>query len=340
MTVSLTIDGVEINGVDGRRLHGQIGNSNIGGHTKELAMSGLITGTDVADLQDKWQTAKDACNTRDKRVAVTITSGETPLLEEFFPGDGKTTGLITYISGDPTRVGSATTMPFTVFVTASEVITTPSASGPGEQTQEFKGQVGSWRLMKVLSDARTEARVLTISFATLFDKEAYGPFNFSTVVAQGGKARFQFGAGDLAGISFKAGQKLFVSASTQYDVTHTITAIDVANDRILTDTTFTGTDSGTALIGEATSPQEVYDASRDDLLVLLGVGADGMRDTTTGMVLVNESVEDQGDLISIVLNAEWVEKSYDDDVRNYQLALNISEIPDWPDDVEAGLPPK
>lgn len=340
MTVSITIDSVEINGVDGRRLHGQISDTNVGGTIREVGISGLLTGTDVADLQDKWQTAKDVCNTRDKHCVISIDGSASGFLEEFFSGDGKTTGIVTYITGDTSRVGTATTMPFTLFITVTEVIVVPSSGGgsAGEVVETFDGQVGEWRLMKVFSDARTESRIMTIDFGLLYDPDAFGPFNFTAVASNGGKAEFEFGAGDLTGILFKVGQKLIVSASVNYDATHTITAISAATNKITTDTVFTSTDTGTASIGEADTPQEVYDAARAGLLTLLGVGADGTRDTTTGLVLTNETVEDKGDLLMTVLNAEWVEKSYDDNIRNYQLSLNTSEIPDWPD--EAGPRPQ
>jgi len=338
MTVSVTIDSVEINGADGRRLHGQIGDTNIGGTTREVSLSGLLTGTSVEDLQTKWQTAKDACNTRDKHCVISIDGSASGFLEEFFTGDGETTGIITYITGDTTRIGTATSMPFTLFITVTTVITIPSGGGSGaaDPVVEFEGQVGEWRLMKVYSDARTEARILTVTFGLLYDAGAYGPFNFVSVADLAGKADFQFGAGDLTGLTFKAGQKLIVSASVNYDSTHTITAIDTGTDIISTETTFTSTDTGTASIGESDTPQEVYDAARAGLLSLLGVGADGTRDGTTGLVLTNESVEDSGDVLTTVLNAEWVEKSYDDDIRNFQIAMNTSELPDWPEDTEAG----
>lgn len=339
MTVSITIDSVEINGSDGRRLHGQISDTNIGGTTREVSISGLLTGTDVADLQDKWQTAKDVCNTRDKHCVISIDGTASGFLEEFFTGDGKTTGIITYITGDTTRIGTATTMPFTIFITVSEVITIPTGSGLGAPVVEFEGQVGEWRLMKVLSDARTESRILTITFGLIYDETALGPFNFVSVANLAGKADFQFGAGDLAGITFAAGMKLIVSSSTNYDATHVVTAVDTGTDIVTTETVFTSTDTGTATIGTVDTPQEVYDASRTGLLTLLGVGTDGTRDSTTGLVLTNETIEDKGDLLTTVLNAEWVEKSYDDDVRNFQIALNTSELPDWPEDAEAGERP-
>lgn len=338
MAVSLTIDSVEVNGVDGRRLHGQIVDSNIGGTVREVSISGLLTGTDIDDLQSKWQTAKSVCNTRDKHVTVSIDSSSTGNLEEFFTGDGKTTGIVTYITGDLSRIGTATSMPFTLHVTVTEVIAVPSGggSGAGDVVEKFAGQVGDWRLMKVLSDSRTESRILTINFGLLYDPLSLGPFNFTAVASNGGKAEFEFGAGDLTGITFAPGMKLVVSSSTNYDAVHTVVGITVATNKVLTETTYTSTDTGTATIGEVDTPQEVYDSARSGLLTLLGVGADGKRDSTTGLVLMNETIEDKGDLLVTILNAEWVEKSYDDDIRNYQIALNTSELADWPDSPEAG----
>lgn len=330
MSVSFKIDGVEINGVGGVRLHGQVADSRTAEGVREVAIAGLLTGSTVTDLQTKWNTLSDTVNTRDKSVQVSIDSTATSYLEEFFLSDGKTTGIVTFVSGDPTRIGTATSMPIMLYVMSQEYVAEGVSGGTAGITTKYLGQVGSWRLMKVFSDARVESRVLTISFGTRFDKTAYGSFNFTAVSDVGGFAKFTFGSGNMSGITFKAGMKLFVSGSTNYNGTWEVTAVDTGADTVTTKAVYSGTDTGAALIGEATTPAEVYDSARSSLLTLLGVGVNGTRDTTTGLVLTNESKEETNDLIDVVLNAEWTEKSYDGDIRNVQIALQRVEIPDWP----------
>lgn len=335
MAVSVKIDGVEVNGVDGRRLHGQITDSRSALELREIVVAGLITGSTVTDLQTKWETAKSVCNTINKSAQVSIDSAATNFLEEFFLSDGKTTKIETYISGDISRIGTATTMPFVLFIRVSEYVATPTGGNAGV-TPRYQGQVGDWRLMTIYNEARVESRVLTISFATLFDDDAYGPFTISSVEDVGGKARFVV---TTAPPAYTVGMKLFVSGSTLYNQTHVVTAVDVGNKKVTVDTAYAGNDTGTALIGEATSPQDVYDTARATLLTdVLGVGTDGTRDSTTGLVLSNETVEVQNDIVNVVLNAEWTEKSYDADVRNLSIAVQRVELPDWPS-VNAGPAP-
>jgi len=338
MSVSFKIDDVEVNGTGGVRLHGQVADSRTAEGIREIAIAGLLTGSSTTDLQTKWDTLKTTVNTRDKSVQVSVDGTATNYLEEFFLSDGKTTGIVTFVSGDPTRIGTGTSMPIVMYVMAQEYVAEAVSGGTAGITSKYLGQVGDWRLMKIFSDARVESRVLTISFGTLFDKEAYGSYNFTAVSDVGGFAKFTFGSGDMGGITFKQGMKLFVSGSTNYNGTWEVTAVDTGADTVTTKAVYSGTDTGAAIIGEATAPTEVYDNARSSLLTLLGVGADGTRDTTTGLVLSGESKEEHNDLIDVVLNAEWTEKNYDGDIRNVQIALQRVEIPDWPSQ-GAGDPP-
>lgn len=338
MAVSFKIDGNEINGVDGRRCHGQIVDTRTGAGIREISISGLITGTSVQNLQDLWEAAKVACNTTDKGVTVKIDSSTTNYLEDMFSGDGRTVKIFTFISGDERRIGTGTTMPFIVTAVVSEALIAPSTGTSPAGLTTYKGQVGDWKKTITYSEARIESRGFVAQFATFFDKEAYGPFTISSVANDSGFAQFVV---TTAPPTFKVGQRLYVSGGTLYNNVHEITAIDVGNKKITTATSFAGTDTGVANLGEATTPQENYENNRAAILAdQLGVGTDGTRDTTTGLVLLGESTGQEQDLYTVILNSGWVEKSYDDDIRNLSIAFSEAYTTDWPNLAAAGDPPE
>jgi len=337
MAISYTIDGIELNGVDGRRLHGQIINSRTGSGIRDLSVAGILTGTTTADLQDKWAALKLICNVRDKKITVKIDSTTTNFYEEIFPGDGTTQRTVTFISADESRLGSATTLPFVVTTVADENIPQVATGGSGNVTR-YQGQVGDWRLTTTYSEARVESRAFIAQFSTVFDKEAYGPFTINSVEDVGGKARFVLATTPP---SFKSGQRIYISGSTLYNGVHDITAVDTGTKKVTTATNYSGSDTGAAIVGEATTPQENYTAVRDSILTeRLGTGAGGIRNATTGLVLVGESVGLENDTYTVILNSTWIEKSYNDNIKNISISVSLMEQNDWPNDPSAGAPPK
>ncbi|MCZ7608496.1 MAG: hypothetical protein M5U25_21125 [Planctomycetota bacterium] len=330
MAVSYTVDGTEVNGSGGRRLHGQITDIRTA-TTREISCHGILYASTTESLHERWGLAQQLFNKKDKRVTVKIDSTTESFLEDIFPGDGRTITLESYITGDITRIGTATSMPFQIVTTVSEVLPNITTGKPASPNQvKYKGQVGDWRRTITYNEARVQSRGYFVQFARLYDKEAYGSFNIVGVTNVGGYAVFELATAPPA-YDAEKDQKLYVSGTTNYDTVHEITAIDVGNKKVTTTTPWSADETGTCYLGEATTPQELYALVRTDILNdQLGTGDDGERDATTGLVLTGETQGLEADILTVLLTSEWVEKNYDDDIRNLSIALSKSEAPDWP----------
>lgn len=339
MAVSFTINGTEVNNTDGRRLHGQINDIRTA-TTRELSCNGILTAATTELLQERWETAQQAFNQKDKRVTAKIDSSTVSFLEDFFPGDGRTINIETFITGDISRLGTATSMPFRVVAIVSEILPNITTTKPNSPTQvKYRGQVGDWRKTVTFGESRVESRGYIVQFARLYDKEAYGQFNIVGITNVGGFAVFELATAPPA-FDETLDQKLFVSGTTNYNTVHDITAIDVGTKKVTTTTPWSADETGVCYLGEATTPEELYAAVRGDILSdQLGVGTEGTRDSTTGLVLTGETKGVEADTLTVILTSEWTEKSYDDDIRNLSISLSKSETTDWPTIQGAGDPP-
>lgn len=339
MATQITIDGINVGGTGGRTIYGQINNTFDSSGIRVLSCSIMIEGSSASDLQDKWETAKAAFIKKDKRITITLDSSVTNYFEDIFPGDGRTQSCFSYIGMDPDEISTATNLYCTLTIAAQQSeITPPATTSPSNPNKlpQFKGQIGSYKLTTLLNEARIESRALLINIGTVYNKSAYGPFNITSVESAGGKARFILDS--VGGITtFTDDMKLYVSGTTNYNGTHIITAIDVGTKKITTDTTWTGTDTGTVLIGEATRPEDVYTEIRSSLLSLIGIDSDGSRNSTTGLVLSGETSDRTNEGIVFLLSSEWVQKDYNDAIRNFQLGIEVTEVPEWNE--EAGIKP-
>ncbi len=334
MADQITIDGTNVDGVDGRTINGQIINQFSSDGLRTIECGLIITGSTSTDLQDKWETAKEALQVRDKRITVTLDTSATNNYEDIFPGDGVTQSNFCWLTIDPTEPSTDTVLYCRLVIAAQqgEFLPTSTSTPSGDNTlPQFKGQIGSYKLTTMYSEARTESRALLINVGTVYDKEAYGPLTINTVESAGGKARFVLAS--LGGItSFTDDMKLYVSGTTNYNGTHIITSIDVGNLKITTDTTFTATDTGTCLVGEATRPEDVYAEIKTSLLDLVGVDADGDRNATTGLALAGETIDRTNEGLTILLQSEWVEKEYHEAIRGLQIGIERYETPEWHQD--------
>lgn len=336
MSMSLTINSQEINGTGGRRLHGFIHDTRSPSGIREILILGAVTGSDSEDLNDKWKATQELCREFSPRVVIKPDSTTTNNLIDIFAGDGTTVQLTTFVSADTTRAPSATTYPFILHIIASENVPTGSGGNPNDPLI-FQGQVGDWKLTTTFNDARVESRALMISFGSTFDEDAYGPFTINSVSNEGGKARFNLAALDEDAI----GQTFYVSGSTLYDGPHEVTDLNEGSNYIDTNTTYAGDDTGTGMLGATVEPETNYDAARSSLLTdLLGTEADGSRGSTTGLVLSGESKGLENDVITVILSSDWVEREYNTALRSFQMGVTVADVPDWPDDPNAGFPPK
>jgi hypothetical protein len=333
--MSVEIDGVELNLQGGRRFHGPVHELKSPGGIKEVIVSGLLTGSNGDDLNLKWAETKLACTQLGARVRVKPDSTTPSSLVDCFPGDADgTIQVSTFVSSDPTRVPTATSYPFTLHIVATLNIVT--GGGGGTPPGRFEGQVGDYRLTTAYNDARVESRALIASFGSLFDKDASGPFTIDSVSNVGGKARF-----NLASLpDGTSGPTIYVSGSNLYDGPHVITEIDTDADQVVTSTAYAGDDAGTCMIGETTPPEEHYTAARESLLQQIGCDSDGSRNTTTGLVLASESFGKEAETLTVFLASVWTEREYNAALRSFQMAVEVIDVPDWPDDPEAGPPPK
>jgi hypothetical protein len=335
----VNIDNTEIADSD-RTLHGPISEENVGG-TTTVKVGLHIKGDTHEETEANWQAAKIAVNKLNARVFVSGQTLGSVFQLDVFPGDGVTFATRCTLSKDTARASTAYAMWGIITITIDQVVP-PSGSGPtpgggGSTRPVFEGQVGDWRLVKTFNEGGVELRSLAVSLGTLFDKEAAGPLAFSAVVSEGGFARFQFAS--LAGVTAAKATMLYVSGAPAYNGPHEIESIDVALFRITTRTVFSADASGTALIGEQTSPQENLDAQFDDLLALLGVGADGKRDGTTGLVLSDWTHDEQREVITVVLNAQWVQADWNDAIRGLTVSTEVTQVEAWSAEPEAGAAP-
>lgn len=339
---------VEIDGNDvhsfasgvGVKLHGQVNDARTSTGLREFAIQGVLHGSTAADLDARWDALRLLCATREKRVRIWRVDGTSTTSADIRPGDGTTQNVLTYVTADPNRVATATTLPFILFVAAQEYETATAGGGGGGSgaPQTFAGQSGSWRLTKTYSDAGIESRALLISFGLDNDEEANGPFDFEAVTDVGGLARFDFEVGTVLP-AFAGGMRLKVGAGA-YMGTHDIVSIDVAQRRVQTSVAFGATGTGTAHVGEQTTGEEAYTAARNDLLALLGVGSGGARDSTTGLELTGESFGTENAFYTVLLSASWTEASYAAAAKNLRTAFTSAEVVDWPGDPDAGPPPR
>lgn len=335
----VTIDSVAIGGTGGRTIHGAWDEAEQGG-IRTYSIGVKVEGSTIAETEGRWLAAVAACSKRGVRVTATMDVAAGSVHFDRFPGDGITLTTECSLSKDRSRTSTGHAIWGVLTIRADGNLTagdTPTAGGDAGTRPTFEGQVGEWRLVKTFNEAGVESRSLAITFTTLFDQNAAGPLAFSAVVSAGGFARFQFAS--LAGVSVAAATMMYVSGNANYNGPHEIASIDVDNFRITTRTVWVADGTGTALIGEQTSPEENYLAQVSELRALLGVASDGGRDSNTGLTESGMTHDETRSTLTVVLTAHWVQEGLHSGIRSLSISHEVTNVAEWSAEPEAGESP-
>ena len=338
----INIDSTDINGIDGVRLHGQIADTISSSGIREIVIQGLIHGaTSSEDLDAKKELLANRCNRMDVRVFVKKKASDTTNYSDIYLGDGKTKRINVLVSQDPTRVATATSWPFIIAVTAIQSPSEPGGgsggSGGSGSDVRLQGQEGPYRLTTLFSESGTEARALLIGFSEYRDQKAAGNHAITSVVSDGGFAQLIFGTLPAEAATANI---VYVIGTGQYDGPHQITSVNQPAGTITIDVVYAGDSTGNADVGTITTPESLLESSKATLYGLIGVGAIGDRDATTGLALSGYSTVKESDVLVVYMSSDWSDVEYRSGVRGWQINFSESIVEDWPDDPLAGDAPK
>ena len=285
--MQIIVDNTNLDNGTSRRMLGQIKNTEAGGQKTVLATF-IITGDTATEFNQNWAAAQLAFNKKNPRVVLYCDDTATEQTEEISWLDGRHTEVNTSISWDPayTQTGRSAVCTFTC--TAVMTLPAPSAGG-GSVANEFKGQSGSIKLVKVYSTGGIKTRIVEAVFQTTYNATSGGTFTITTVASGTGGAAFTL-TGTLP--AFKVGQKIKVTGTTNYNGTHEI--ISISGQVVTVSKPFGSGESGltaSGTIGEATTGEENYTTAEPTLLTdYLLCDADGGRNTTNGYAFSGKTI--------------------------------------------------
>lgn len=327
--MQVTVNGVDVDNGTWRTLVGESFGDSMGDDgLRVCAADFYIEGDTPDELKQRYAATLAELIAQDVRITFNTDAATAGLDADMSPGDGIHTNTMTRVE----KVASVTQTAYRFHcrLYATAYISPPvRGTGVGTSVDLFAGEVGRRMFTKVHNAGRVESRTLLVEFLPTFDDEAEGPFTFTAVTDVGGLARFDFQVGTVLP-AFAAGHRLKVASGTGYVGIHVVTAIDVANRRVQTDSPYVATATGSAFVGEIIPADTHYQAARDELLDMLGTD-EGDRDSTTGLALVKETAEDAGDGQSLVilLQAEWGEADLGPEVRRQTITIIEEEPQAW-----------
>jgi hypothetical protein len=310
--MQIIVDNVNLDNTTSRRMLGQIKNTEAGGQKTVLATF-IITGDTATEFNQNWAAAQLAFNKKNPRVVLYCDDSATEHTEDISWLDGRHTEVNTSISWDPayTQTGRSAVCTFTC--TAIMTLPAPSAGG-GSVANEFKGQEGSIKLVKVYSTGGIKTRIVEAIFQTTYNATAGGTFVITTVSSGTGGAAFTL-TGTLP--AFKVGQKIKVTGTTNYNGTHEI--ISISGQTVTVSKPFGSGETGltaSGTIGEATTGEENYTTAEPTLLTdYLLCDNDGSRNTTNGFVFAGKTIRaidaEGGGVMATLTSTEMLQSDID-----------------------------
>lgn len=326
--MQLKVDEVQLDNGTWRRLVDQFDIRSMPGNgQKTVVCKFIITGDTPTELNTRWKQTRDDFIKTNPRVLVWADSSTTTPTEDISWFDGRHTSIETRVSWDygHTQTGLSIVC---LFICLAQEAQPPSSDN--SRTNQFRGQHGEIVISAAYSAGLISSRVVECQFVSTFQEGFAGPFTLTTVENDGsGKARFVFSGGPNLP-TFKIGQKITITGTTNYNGTHEVSAINNTTDKITTTLPFGIAESGlsgTGTLGQPTTGLENYIDAREDILSdYLLVETDGGWNGTEGLALTGETIKQDpdGQVVNVTLASSYmvIDLTAIPSVRAFEMAVS------------------
>lgn len=341
MAMQVTVDGNELDNGLWRHIVEDTGDDISLDNTRMLVVDFVVEGSTSTELTDRWNSTRDDFIKANPRCTFTLDDTQASLFADVSPNDGTHNTVKSTVG----VVGGKGQTNFSIYcrlyVEASVTLfNVGGATGSGATT--YTGLSNKVMRTKTLDSGRVQSRDLLVTFVPTYDEDGgLGTATINSVETASGKARFVI---DEVPPTYAEGMRLEVSSSTTnngdgYAGVHLITAIDVGNKKITTDTAFDGDETGSGTIGELTTGETNYQNARSSILTdLLGVESDGSRDSTTGLYLALEKSEHDDkneNQVTVLLQVRFSETEFTG-LNNAQRDLDVEIMETEPSEWDPG----
>ncbi len=338
MGLQVNVDGNDLDNGSWRYIVEGVGDDISLDNTRMLVIDFVIEANDAATLSTRWQSTRDDFIKANPRATINLDDTQGELFADVSQNDGVHTVTKTTVGVVGGKGQTDYSLYCRLFIEASVTLFNQGgATGSGGTT--YTGLIDKINRVTTYDAGRTEGRDLLMTFGATFDDD--GGLTVATVVSvadSGGKAVFTISE---VPPTFAEGMRLELTSSTSangdgYAGVHLVTAINVGGKTITTDTAFDGDETGSGKLGQITTGEANYQASRGTILTdLLGVSSDGTRDATTGLYLAMEKKEhddENENQVTVLLQARYAETELtgiNDAQRDLDVTVSETEPHEW-----------
>lgn len=328
--MQVNVAGNDLDNGSWRTITGSFGDATGFDDRRAMAVDFVVEADDSTTLASRWASTLADFSKLNPRVVCKLAATDANALADLSPNDGTHNSVKTSIEALGSSEQTIHSMVGRLHIMA-ELVMPNAGGGTGSNITTYTGLLGTLKRITNYSAGRVIGKAVLATFVATFDEDGGGAFTITSVENASGKARF------VATVSvpptFAPGMRLKVTSGTGYVGVHLITAIDVANKKITTDTAYSATATGSAVIGTLTTGAANFAAARTSILEdILGCDADGGRDSTTGLSLVSEKREDNdedGNQYTVALESAWSELETHAAQRELTISIAEEQPEEW-----------